>query len=587
MITGSKISVTAGMTCVIALGLLVMLAGSTLFAQFSQAQTPRTTQMQAAIHEMNTGSYETGITMMTTLLEEHPDLVAAWISLGRVQRQKSDMKGSLTTFTKAVNKNSGNAILMFQLGIAHGYMDEVDAAFYWLHKVKETNLVNMTSLDALPVASHLKKDSRYEGLFPTEEEFADPFVEGTRIIHEWRGENSGDQFAWIARNIGDVDGDGVNDLVASAPTNSENGTSTGKIYVYSGRSGELLWSKKGTIVNGQLGNGVEAAGDVNADGIPDVIAGAPFANRTYVYSGNNGEELLALAGPDSTGGYGNAVKGIGDINGDGHGDLLIGEPFQIFGAPFNGGSIQMPGRAYVVSGMDGATILTLKGEKDGHGFGTAVSGATSKGVTYFVIGAPGAGETEKGRVYIYRATQAESVSNTPLYTVDADESGSRLGGMFLSVVGDINADGTPDIYASDFSDAALGPSTGRVYILSGRDGTRLFVLGGEAATEGYGIGISDAGDVDGDGFDDLVIGAWQHAGAAPSGGKVYVHSGKDGSILHTITGKVPGETLGFDTTGMGDIDGDGTIDFLLTSAWSRVNGFQSGRMFVVSGSNTP
>jgi hypothetical protein len=86
-----------------------------------------------------------------------------------------------------------------------------------------------------------------------------------------------------------------------------------------------------------------------------------------------------------------------------------------------------------------------------------------------------------------------------------------------------------------------------------------------------------------DGFDDLVIGAWQYAAAAPSGGKVYLYSGKDGSLLRTITGRVPGETLGFDATGAGDVDGDGVIDLLLTSSWSNVNGFRSGRMFIISG----
>jgi hypothetical protein len=91
------------------------------------------------------------------------------------------------------------------------------------------------------------------------------------------------------------------------------------------------------------------------------------------------------------------------------------------------------------------------------------------------------------------------------------------------------------------------------------------------------------GDVNRDGHDDILVGAWQFGGAASSGGKIYLYSGRDGSLLRTITGRVPGETLGFDATGIGDIDGDGTPDFLLTSAWSNVAGFRSGRTWVVSG----
>ena len=80
-----------------------------------------------------------------------------------------------------------------------------------------------------------------------------------------------------------------------------------------------------------------------------------------------------------------------------------------------------------------------------------------------------------------------------------------------------------------------------------------------------------------------MIGAWRHGGAAPAGGKVYVYSGRDGCLMRTITGKVMGETLGFDATGAGDVDGDGVPDLLLTSAWSTVNGARSGRMWLVAG----
>jgi hypothetical protein len=122
-----------------------------------------------------------------------------------------------------------------------------------------------------------------------------------------------------------------------------------------------------------------------------------------------------------------------------------------------------------------------------------------------------------------------------------------------------------------------------VYVHSGATGEQLYSWTGEAAGDGFGIGVSDAGDVNLDGHDDLIIASWQYRGKAPSGGKCYVYSGKDGSIIRTITGKVPGETLGFDTTNLGDINEDGIPDFLVTSAWSAINGFQSGRVYVISG----
>ena len=125
--------------------------------------------------------------------------------------------------------------------------------------------------------------------------------------------------------------------------------------------------------------------------------------------------------------------------------------------------------------------------------------------------------------------------------------------MFLSVIGDVDGDGVPDMYASDFTNAAKGPSTGRVYVHSGTDGRRLLTLTGETAGEGFGIGPATAGDVDGDGHDDLIVGAWQYAGAAVSGGRAYLYSGKDGALLKTYTCRMPGDTFGFDAVGMGDV----------------------------------
>jgi hypothetical protein len=108
-------------------------------------------------------------------------------------------------------------------------------------------------------------------------------------------------------------------------------------------------------------------------------------------------------------------------------------------------------------------------------------------------------------------------------------------------------------------------------------------LSGEAAGDGFGIGPADAGDVDGDGQADLIVGAWQQGSAAPGGGKVYLYSGRTGELLWQVTGKVMGETFGFDATGIGDVDGDGAIDFLLTSAWSSVNGPRTGRVYILAG----
>src|SRR5262245_58734594 len=128
------------------------------------------------------------------------------------------------------------------------------------------------------------------------------FVEPVHVIREWRGEGANDQFGWIARNIGDVDGDGVNDFVTSAPTHGKD--SAGRVYVYSMKSGKLLWSADGSKGD-QLGWGIESAGDTNADGIPDVVASGPQAKGVaFIYSGRDGRVLQSFKSPDPNEAFG-------------------------------------------------------------------------------------------------------------------------------------------------------------------------------------------------------------------------------------------------------------------------------------------
>jgi len=280
--------------------------------------------------------------------------------------------------------------------------------------------------------------------------------------------------------------------------------------------------------------------------------------------------LLTLKEKHEKEGFGRKVTDIGDWDGDGHDDVLVG-------APGNNEKGEDAGRASVYSGKDGSVLVSFYGEEAGDQFGSSAGGLVNEKHAFLVVGAPGAGPGDRGRTYVYRGREGKLA-----FIIESDEKGSQLGGMFVSVVGDVNADGTPDIYASDWNHNAKGPMTGQIYVHSGIDGKRLMTLTGESDGDGFGIGPADAGDIDGDGHDDLVIGAWQHSSAAPAGGKVYLFSGKDGRLMRAWTAKVPGETFGFDATGMGDVDGDGVIDLLLTSAWSAIEGAHSGRMFIVS-----
>lgn len=542
------------------------------------ADSGATSPLQDAIRHLRSGQADQAQEVLETFVEAQPEVARAWSLLGQVRKQSGDLDGAQAAWQRALELDPDDGRVRYGLSAVYALQSNTGAALEGLEALRALNTTDLSQLPLDPDFSGLLEHPRFVALQPRAEDFETPFVEPTRILHVWDGEAAQDQYGWIARNIGDVDGDGIADITTSAPTKTLDGqANSGRVYAYSGASGQLLWSRDGRPGD-FLGQGIEAAGDVNGDGIPDVAAGAPGGDRVDVYSGRDGTTVLSVDGNEGEQ-FGGKVSDIGDLNGDGHGDILVGAP----GSNANG---QGSGRAVVLSGQDGAVLIEWQGESAGHRFGASGAGSVGTGDhaehTFILVGAPDAGDAQKGRTYVYRGLEER-----PSFVLDSDPEGNEQGGMFVSVVGDVNADGTPDLYSSDWAFGRNEDGTpsrrGRIYVYSGVDGSRLHTLTGEADGDGFGIGPADAGDVNGDGHDDLVIGAWQHGSAAPSGGKVYLYSGRDGSLLDTWTGQVMGDTFGFDATGMGDVDGDGKIDFLLTSAWSAVSGPKSGRMFLIAG----
>jgi hypothetical protein len=513
--------------------------------------------------------------MLERVVAAEPKNFAAWSMLGGACRRLNDNDCAIAAFTRALGLRQGDPQTLVNMGVAHAAKGDVDAAFAWLGKARATRRVDMTQLTGNAAVAALTSDKRYAELMPTADDFKDPFVESTKIVREIRGESANDQFGWIARPIGDVDGDRVPDFVTSAPSKALGGANAGRVYVYSSKRGTLLWTADGEPGD-RFGSGIEAAGDVNGDGAGDVIASAPFAGYARILSGRDGTVLHTLKGDSVSEAFGMHVSGLADVNGDRVPDVIVGAP----GNPRAPG--EFPGRAYVFSGKDGARLFVLKGERAADQFGAAVTGSSRAGETLLVVGAPAAGPRRTGRAYVYTR-----LTETPAFVVDADDTGAALAAMFVAVPGDLDGDGTGDVFLSDWSNAARGLSTGRVYVHSGASGRRLFSFTGETAGDGFGSSQSIAGDVDGDGTPDLIVGAWQFAGAAVAGGKAYLYSGRTGALLKAYTCRTAGDAFGFDAVGIGDVDGDATVDLLITSAWSAVNGLHSGRVFIISSGVTP
>ncbi|ABA58553.1 Integrins alpha chain [Nitrosococcus oceani ATCC 19707] len=391
-----------------------------------------------------------------------------------------------------------------------------------------------------------------------------------------------DNAGFSVSGAGDVNGDGLDDLVINAPGASPNGDYSGQSYVVFG-TGEgfppvlelsALDGGNGFIINGvaaadHSGRSVSGAGDVNGDGLDDIVIGAPDASpngangagQSYVVFGTGGgfPPVLELAALDGSNGFalngiaagdrsGSSVSGAGDVNGDGLDDIVIGARF----ASPNG--VDRVGQSYVVFGTSGGfpAVLELSALDGGNGFalngsatydnaGFSVSGAedvNGDGVDDILIGAPFAspnGIDYSGQSYVVFGTSGGFPAALELSALDGRNgfalnggAASDLSGRSVSGVGDVNGDGFDDIViGAPYADPNSASFAGQSYVvfgtdggfpsaveLSALDGSNGFALNGIASGDFSGDSVSGAGDVNGDGFDDLVIGA---PGADPNG----------------------------------------------------------------------
>jgi len=552
---------------VFALLLAVPFAVALSASVYSAADSDR--QLALALSALQKGDYRVAVRALEPGMPARAANAHAWRALGVAHLKLHEPAAAVRALRKALALEPDNPQAMYDMGLANYEQGDAEQAFAWLQKAKATRRFDMTQLEVEEGVQQLRNDPRYAALLPRPEDFTQAFVEDVKVVREWDGEAAGDQFGWIARVIGDVDHDGFDDFVTSAPTKNIHGENAGRVYVYSGRTGALIWSADGAPGD-QLGSGIEGAGDTDGDGVADVIASAPYIDTAYVYSGRDGRVLLTLHGEAKGDNFGQHVASAGDVDGDGHADIIVGAPNAAAGG-------KDAGRAYVYSGKDGHQLLALTGERPGDMFGSTVAGYAGGKYRFLVVGAPGAGAHRSGRVYVY-----SGLSTRPKFVIDSDATGVALGYMFVSVLGDVDGDGVPDIFASDWSNAAKGPGTGRAYVYSGRTGRQLFTFTGATAGEGFGTTHSVAGDVNGDGRADLIVGSWQYGGAAQSGGRAYLYDGRSGRLLRTYTGRIPGDTFGFDAVGMGASGENDEAELLITSAWSAVHGFHSGRIFLIA-----
>ena len=229
-----------------------LLFGSILVASLAYGvargtEKPDSTAPSLAVAEaeLQVKDPDAAIKIVQVITANDPNNARAWRTLGAAWKEKRDWDQAARAYEKALAFDPGSVMTLYHLGAISALKGDKEKAFEWLGQAKATKKADFTGVAEDADLATLRSDPRFASLRPQPEDFTDPFVEKVKIIHEWDGEATNDQFGWIARNIGDVDGDEVPDFTTSAPTSSAGGKSAGRVYVYSTGTGKLLWQVDG------------------------------------------------------------------------------------------------------------------------------------------------------------------------------------------------------------------------------------------------------------------------------------------------------------------------------------------------------
>jgi len=415
---------------------------------------------------------------------------------------------------------------------------------------------------------------------------------------------TGWSYTWevvVGRSFGDINGDGYSDVIAGAPAYNGIGADSGKAYIFMGGSpmnNAADATVAGTAGSDLLGTSVAIAGDVNGDGYADIVIGAYGASgggKAYVFFGGTGftgdkaatSADLVISNPTATAGsnFGFSVSSAGDVNGDGYDDIIIGAENS---GPTNNGC------AYIYFGgssMNNTPDITLDGEGSSDYFGHSVSQAgdvNGDGYSDIIIGAV-QNSGARGKAYIFFGGPTFDTSPDIVY------AGSNVGdwmGESVSTAGDVNADGYADVVIGADGTDGGGPNQGAAYLLLGgasMDNIADLTFAGSNDNDYLGEAVSGAGDIDGDGYDDFIIGANGAGGGGTKKGQTFLFRGGstlDNTADATITGGADGDQLGKSLAFAGDVNGDGFSDIAIGAPYAEGSGIDNGKVYIFQGSGS-
>jgi hypothetical protein len=417
------------------------------------------------------------------------------------------------------------------------------------------------------------------------------------------GDQAFPAFGQIAVTAGDLNNDGYSDIVVGAPNYDAGQQDEGKIFVYlggpDGPAATPVFTAEGNEANANFGTGVGPAGDVNNDGYFDLIVGCPKCGAD-----NRGRAILYAGGPGGIAGevwsadlgagtesFGQSVATAGDVNGDLFADLIVGAPFNSAGGDNRGTAAIFLGSATWPATTPDRTV---SGTADNNNCGFLVATAGNvNGDLYadVLVGCPGSLiGTDTGTARVYHGS-ATGIGASPSRTLTGETVGDLFGAA-VGMAGDVNGDGYTDIaIGAPYFGTTTFPGEGKVYVYHGSStgipaaATATRVIGSTGAR--YGICVGTAGDVNGDGFADLLVGASAYSGGQTNEGRFELLYGRPAGIgapplSQSFQSDSAGAFFGASVATAGDVNGDGFSD-VLAGAPSMTTPSGNGRVFLYPG----
>ncbi len=528
--------------------------------------------------------------------------------------KSSTLKLNLNIKTKLKNKLNGNRLQFFH---------------------KKTNVLNYEDLKVWdannkPLKASFLKNRKGNYCIQVDTKDAaypitiDPISTGTAGTPDWLGDDAnqpGASFGTSVASAGDINGDGYSDVIIGAPRFDEGASfDEGKAFVYHGSSAGLSLTPNSTPddvnqTDAFFGDCVASAGDVNGDGYSDVIIGAFLYNDGFADEGAafvyHGSAAGLSASPASfradanqlDAAFGRSVASAGDVNGDGYSDVIIGAD------QFNDGPNTREGRAYVyygsAAGISASPNSTPDDANQGvayFGFSVASAGdVNGDGYSDVVIGAYSYDEvpsfTNDGKVYVYHGSAA-GLSVSPVNILDGPNENNANLGISVACAGDVNGDGYSDIIAGAIGlDDGGSFDEGAAFIYFGSAGGSAALPGvsisdANQAYAAFGCSVASAGDVNGDGYSDVIIGANLYDDTNTNEGVCFIYYGTTTGLTAapvSILDDANQDDAGFGSSvaSAGDVNGDGYSD-VIVGAYFYTDGAnaQEGRAFVYHGSAT-